>query len=305
MSIVITGACGFIGKNLVKSLNEDGFTDIVIIDRINSIPRLESLKYAEFLTPDLFRIHKGDVLVHLGATTSTTSSDQWEMLTNNFVYSTNIIKQAYEHNCRVIYASTAGVYGNGTDFTDQDDYDHVRLMNPITEYAKSKQLLDMWNLHKGKKAVGLRFFNVWGNYEQHKGPMESLVSKKFNEIKAGIPQKLYFHPTQMLARDFIYAKDVVKIIKKFITSDVTGLYNVGTGIALSWHELLTNYFEVFGNHAIIDPIEFPKDREENYQFYTKADTTKLLQLDFMKDYEFYHVYDALKDFVHDREHCTP
>lgn len=301
MRIVITGACGFIGKNLVKSLNEIGFTDIVIVDRLNSILRLDGLKYSEFFTPDLITFKEGDVLVHLGATTSTTSDDLWEMTNNNFTYSTKIMKDAFEKGCRVIYASTAGVYGNGTDFTDSDDYDHIRLMKPITPYAQSKQLLDMWNIYKGKKAAGLRFYNVWGNYEQHKGPMESLVSKKFHEIKAGIPQQLYFHSTQTLARDFIYAKDVVKIIKKFISSDVTGVFNVGTGIALSWHELLTNYFEVFGNPAIIDPVEFPKDRESNYQFYTKSDNTKLLSLDFMKDYQFYHVYDALKDYIHDRE----
>ncbi len=301
MRIVITGACGFIGKNLVKSLNYQGIYNIAIVDRVNSIERLSGLNYTEFFTPDLITFKKDDVLVHLGATTSTTSNDLLEMLSNNFNYSVKIMNEAMLNGCRIIYASTAGVYGNETNFTDSDDYEQVQSLKPITPYAQSKLFLDMWNIRNGKNAVGLRFFNVWGNYEQHKGAMESLVSKKFHEIKAGLPQKLYFHETKTLARDFIYVKDVVKIIKKFIFSDVNGIFNVGTGISLSWHELLTNYFEVFGNPAIIDPIEFPKERENNYQFYTKSDNAKLLSLDFMKDYQFYHIHDALKDYVYDRE----
>lgn len=301
MRIVITGAGGFIGQNLLKYLNDVHFQKIVAVDTVDAIPRLSHLTYDEFFTPNLITFSEGDVLVHLGACTDTMEIDEDFIKKNNLDYSTNIIKDALSKGCRVIYASSAGVYGNETNFIDSDNYDNIEKLNPTTPYARSKQFLDMWNIKNGNKCVGLRFFNVWGDREQHKGRMESIISKKYHEIKVGIPQQLYFHPNRTFSRDFIYVKDVVKIIMGFIHSDATGIYNVGTGISLPWHELISNYFEVFGNAAIIEPIEFPKDRESNYQFYTKSDNTKLLSLDFMKEYEFYHIQDALKDFIHERQ----
>ena len=304
MRVVVTGAAGFIGQNLIKYMNRMGFDRIVAVDEIDSIPRLAGLFYEEFYTPDIVIFKEGDVLVHLGACTDTMNTDADFMRANNFVYSTKLIKKAWEMNCRVIYASSAGVYGNKEEFTDSNDYDHIRLLEPSTIYGKSKQLLDMWNIHNGNKCIGLRFFNVWGDREQHKGRMESIISKKYYEIKEGLSQQLYYHPAKTLSRDFIYVKDVVKIIENFIYSGAAGIYNVGTGISLPWNELITNYFEVFGNVAIIEPVEFPKDRAANYQFFTKSDNTKLLTVEFMKDYQFYHIQDALKDFIHERESKT-
>lgn len=301
MRIVITGAAGFIGQNLIKYLNEEGFHRIVVVDTVESIPRLNGLIYEEFFTPDLITFQEGDVLVHLGAHTDTMETDETVIMHNNFFYSTDLIRKAWEKGCRVIYASSAGVYGNSDCFNDDEDLCAIEDLKPTTPYAKSKKSLDWWNVATGTRCVGLRFFNVWGDREQHKGRMESIVSKQYHEIKEGLPQRLYFHPDKTFSRDFIYVKDVVKIIIGFIHSNVVGIYNVGTGISLPWHELITNYFEVFGNPAIIEPVEFPKDRENNYQFYTKSDNTKLLNLDFMKDYEFYHIQDALKDFIYERE----
>jgi ADP-L-glycero-D-manno-heptose 6-epimerase len=301
MRIVITGAAGFIGQNLIKHLNSIGFTRIVAVDTVQSIPRLTGLVYEEFFTPDIVDFQKEDVLVHLGANTDTMETDVEAIIQNNYRYSMQLIIKALGKGCRVIYASSAGVYGNDTDFTDSEDFDTICKLNPTTTYARSKQHLDIWNLAIGTKCASLRFFNVFGDREQHKGRMESIVSKKYYEIKEGLPQQLYFHPAKTFSRDFIYVKDVVKIIIGFIHSDAVGIYNVGTGISLTWHELMTNYFEVFGKPAIIEPVEFPKERESNYQFYTKSDNTKLLSLDFMKNYEFYHNHAALKDFIHERQ----
>lgn len=301
MRIVITGAAGFIGQNLLKYLNDSHFKKIVAVDTVEAIPRLSHLDYEEFSTPDLITFKEEDILVHLGACTSTLETDKDFIKKNNIDYSIKIMKDALLKGCKVIYASSAGVYGNETNFTDSEIYEDIENLKPTTLYAQSKQLLDMWNVKNGNKCVGLRFFNVWGDREQHKGRMESIVSKKYYEIKDRITQKLYFHPDKIFSRDFIYVKDVIKIIMGFIHSKVTGIYNVGTGISLPWHELITNYFEVLGNPAIIEPVEFPKERESNYQFYTKSDNTKLLSLDFMKDYQFYHIQDALKDYIHERE----
>lgn len=301
MRIVVTGAFGFIGQNLLKYLNSINFKRVVAVDTIEAINRAKDLVYEEFFTPNLITFFEGDCLIHLGACTDTMETDENFIKKNNIDYSIKIIKEALSKGCRVVYASSAGVYGNETNFIDSDNYADIKSLNPTTPYAMSKQSLDMWNIKNGNKCVGLRFFNVFGDREQHKGRMESIVSKKYDEIKAGIYQQLYFHPNKTFSRDFIYVKDVVKIIIGFIHSDVTGIYNVGTGVSLPWHELITNYFEVFGNPAIIEPIEFPKDRESNYQFYTKSDNTKLLSLDFMKDYKFYHIQDALKDFIHERQ----
>lgn len=303
MRIVITGGCGFIGMNLIKYLNDKLFFNILISDYSEFHSRLDEFRYADVTTPDKLReeLREGDVLVHLGAITSTTETNSELLMNNNFNYSVGLINMALLKKVRVIYASSAGVYGNGDTFKDTETIKEMKSLRPTTWYAESKLYLDKFNVGTGKRSLGLRFFNVWGDREQHKGNMESIISKKYYEIEAGIPQQLYFHPTKTLSRDFIYVKDVVNIIGKFIENDITGIYNVGTGISMTWNELITNYFEVVGNEAIIEPVEFPKDRESNYQFFTKADITKLLALDCMKDYQFYHIQDALKDFINDRE----
>jgi ADP-L-glycero-D-manno-heptose 6-epimerase len=306
MRIVITGGCGFIGMNLLKHLNNKMFFNIIVSDYVEFHSRLDGFRYAKITTPnklkdEILELEKGDILIHLGANTSTVETEHGQIMNNNFNYSAGLFCRALSKGIRIIYASSAGVYGNGNSFKDTENIKEMKSLNPATWYARSKLYLDKWNIATGTRCLGLRFFNVWGDYEQHKGNMESIISKKYYEIKAGIPQKVYFHPTKTLSRDFIYVKDVVNIIAKFIYNDITGIYNVGTGVSLPWNELLTNYFEVVGNEAIIEPTEFPKDRESNYQFYTKADTTKLLSLDCMKDYQFYHIQDALKDFTHDRE----
>jgi ADP-L-glycero-D-manno-heptose 6-epimerase len=305
MKYVITGAAGFIGSNLIKYFNELGIFNIVAIDTIDAWPRILDLNYDCFLSPDRFLISEGDVLIHLGACTDTQETNVEYIMNNNFTYSTNIIEQALAKNCRVIYASSAGVYGNGSNFADSEYFDDVAWLSPTTPYARSKQHLDLWNIATGivaggMKCTGLRFFNVWGDREQHKGRMESLVSSKYNEIIEGKPQRLFSHPTKKLSRDFIYVKDVVKIIHRFASSQKTGIFNVGTGISTTWHELVNNYFDAVGKSAIIEEVEFPKEREDNYQFFTQSDNTKLLGLEFMKNYRFYSLPEAFKDFIHER-----
>jgi ADP-L-glycero-D-manno-heptose 6-epimerase len=301
---LITGACGFIGSTLIQHLNGRGITDIVAIDKLVNanlcgLQITMFLHYSQPLTPAIMK--GGDVLIHLGACTDTQETDAKFVMEHNFSYSTQLITAAIERGCRVIYASSAGVYGNEDYFSDSEDLADFKHLKPATIYAESKKRLDAWKLTQRMPCAALRFFNVWGERERLKGRMESIVSKRYADISAGMTIPLYRHPLRPLSRDFIYVKDVVKVIERMAAHQVDGIFNVGTGSSITWDTLITTYATVLGVVPAIRFIDMPTERGDNYQYYSKSDSRKLLGLTCMQGFSFMPLDGALSDFVQERK----
>ena len=310
--IIVTGAAGFIGSCLVSRLNEEGHEDLLLVDDFsneNKNHNLEGKKYIdridreEFL--EWFSEHAKEIKVvfHIGARTDTTEFDKSIFDKLNLNYSKAIWKVCTEFQIPLIYASSAATYGLG-EFGYEDDHAIVSKLKPLNPYGESKNDFDKWVLNQKTFPphwYGLKFFNVYGPNEFHKGRMASVIFHAFNQISTSAAMKLFrshnpdYKDGEQL-RDFIYVKDVIEVClflsKKLPTS---GLYNLGTGKARSFLDLAKNTFKAMQKEENISFVDTPIDIRDKYQYFTEANMTKLKNAGYKKD--FYSLEDGITDYV--------
>lgn len=280
--IIVTGAAGFIGSVLVGFLNSMNINEILCVDRMRNQEKYKNLigkdiidivspeKMFEYIEENHLHI---DAIVHLGACSSTTEENMDFLLDNNYRFSKQIYHWCELNNVRLIYASSASTYGLGEKGYD----DSILDLKQLNKYGYSKQLFDLWQIkqNKIKQCVGLKFFNVYGPNEYHKITMSSLILKFYNEIKAGGYVNI-FGKDGTQARDFVYVFDVVKVIWFFIqNANVSGIFNVGTGEASEFNDIAKVIFDELNMPIDIRYVSMPDYLVNIYQWYTKANISKL------------------------------
>ena len=294
--LLVTGGAGFIGSNLVAGLNEAGRADIVVNDVLGDGGKWRNLgkrQVADVVPPgELMRWLDGrrlDAVVHLGAISDTTASDGDLVLATNFRLSLKLLDWCTASRTRFIYASSAATYGDGNESFD-DDWSPatLRRLRPMNLYAFSKHLFDLAVADRFAQGAGLppqwaglKFFNVFGPNEYHKGEMMSLVAKRFEAVKAGTPVRLFKSHRDGIAdgeqkRDFIYVDDTVAVIRWMLeTPSVSGIFNVGTGTARSFRDLISAMFRAIDRSPNIEYIDMPPAIRGQYQYFTQAKVENL------------------------------
>lgn len=309
--IVLTGGSGFIGSGVLRLLNDRGWKNIIVVDNLGTSDKWKNLVGKRFLDAlhkdDLFEWLQGrerdiEAFIHLGACSSTVEQNANYLLDNNFRFSVQLAEYALEHEHRFIYASSAATYGDGSlGFSDQ----HATLekYHPLNMYGFSKHLFDLWLKDQGvlDKVVGLKYFNVFGPNEYHKGRMCSAIVKmvpdalrtgRIRLFKSSDPEK-YKDGDQV--RDFIYVKDAAKMTAQFLESHQNGIFNVGTGKVQTWNQLAKAVIAALDRPVEIEYIEMPDDLVGKYQNYTCANMEKTKALGLLEP-EF-TLEDAVKDYV--------
>jgi len=286
--IIVTGGAGFIGSAIVWRLNQLGENKIIIVDELGTDDKwknLVSLKFDDFVHKDDFisMILERDIpfeissIIHMGANSSTTEKDADHLYSNNYLYTKELARYCLEKNIRFIYASSAATYGDGSLGFD-DDENKLESLRPLNMYGYSKQLFDLWAKRNRAfdKIVGLKYFNVYGPNEYHKGDMRSVVHKAFEQIRDTGKVRLFkslnpkYKDGEQL-RDFIYIKDAVDITLFFLDKpNINGLFNLGTGRARTWNDLVTAIFNSLNKQINIEYIDLPEHLREKYQYFTEA-----------------------------------
>jgi ADP-L-glycero-D-manno-heptose 6-epimerase len=311
--IIVTGAAGFIGRNVVAELNRRGHENLLLVDKLGTDEKwsnLVGLRFEDILSPDDFLKNvKADVVpksaacIHLGACSATTEKDADFLLENNYRYTRDLCEWSLKQGVRFVYASSAATYGNGSlGYSDEDAL--MPKLYPLNIYGHSKHLFDLWALKSGllDQIVGLKYFNVYGPYEDHKGSMRSLVQKAYHQIKKNGYIELFksYHPDFRdgeQKRDFIYVRDAVNVTLHFTLEDskTGGLFNCGTGDARTWIDLAKALFAAMGATPDIRFIEMPEILRGKYQYFTQADATKLKQAGYTKP--FMSLEEGVSDYV--------
>lgn len=289
--LVVTGAAGFVGSNLVAELNRRGYDHLLLVDNLGTDGKwrnLVGLRFEDIIDPDSFlnylqsdKLHDIDAILHLGACSSTTERDADYLLRNNYHYTRSVCEWSLRNNARFVYASSAATYGDGSN--GYSDAAPLWTLKPLNMYGYSKHLVDLWAEANGHfcNIVGLKYFNVFGPCEDHKGDMRSMVNKAYAQIRNTGKVQLFksYRPDyadgeQM--RDFIYIKDAIDVTLHFLEHrSVGGLFNCGTGKARSWKDLMKAVFEAMGIESHIEFVDMPEAIRGNYQYFTQADTSKL------------------------------
>ena len=308
--LIVTGGAGFIGSCIVRSLNNIGRNDIIIVDDIGETEKwlnLRNKRYITYIHKSLFLAHlpsltQVEAIIHMGAQSSTTERDFDYLWHNNFEYTKALWCYCADHQIPFIYASSAATYGGGeVGFDDTIDIDHLR---PLNAYGYSKQLFDLWVKHQAKtfppQYAGLKFFNVYGPNEYYKESMASMVFHGFNQIRESGEIRLFKsydsrYPDGGQLRDFVYVKDICQVIIWLLKSGVSGLFNVGTGEARSFKDLAEATFLALQTNPNIRYIEMPEHLKEKYQYYTKAELASLRSAGY--HYPFHSLEDGIKDYV--------
>ncbi len=294
--IVVTGGAGFIGSAFIWKLNKEGIDDIIVVDELGESDKWRNLvkrQYADYLHKDDFlKMILAEklpfnvrALIHMGACSATTERDADYLMENNYRYTCRLAAWAMKQNVRFIYASSAATYGNGAlGFSDTDD--QTRTLQPINMYGYSKQLFDLWMLRRKAehKIVGVKFFNVFGPQEYHKEDMTSVVYKAFHQIREQGKVRLFkshrpdFGDGEQV-RDFVYVKDCVNVLWWLLKNrEVNGIFNLGTGRARTWNDLVTAVFATLDMKPEIEYIEMPPAIRDQYQYFTEAKMDKLKQV---------------------------
>lgn len=309
--IVLTGGAGFIGSNFLKTLNNKGITDVLVVDHLGSSNKWKNLQgkaFSNFINKSEFRLKlldgkyegKIDAIVHLGACSATTESDADYLFDNNYSYSIDLAEFAIRNNIQFVYASSAATYGNGENGYSDAEFNSLK---PLNGYGFSKHLFDQWVLRNGydKVFVGLKFFNVFGPNEYHKGTMSSMVFKSYNQIVSTGKVQLFRSNTKEYSdggqmRDFIYVKDACKVMLQFLSNkSITGIFNLGTGKARSWNDLANSVFLALCLEPKIEYIDMPESLINQYQNFTEADMSKINNS--FIDFTPTSLEDAVKDYV--------
>ncbi len=312
--ILVTGGAGFIGSALVHALNQRGCENILITDcfgRDDKWKNLRALRFDDCLPADRFfsNIEKtpdfyGDfsAVFHLGACSSTTETDVGYLLENNYGYTVRISKWALLRGSRFVYASSAATYGDGSRGLD-DKNENISIYRPLNPYGYSKQLFDVYAQREGllPKIVGIKYFNVFGPNEYHKGDMRSLICKAYDQVtNTGVIQLFKSYRPEYQdgeqKRDFIYIRDAIDMTLHLASCPAAnGLFNVGAGVARSWLDLVKAIFAALEIPPNIKFIEMPESLRSQYQYYTLADISKIRSTGFSRPTT--SLEDAIREYV--------
>jgi ADP-L-glycero-D-manno-heptose 6-epimerase len=333
--IIVTGGAGFIGSALIAALNKRQINDILVVDELacdNKWKNLQNLSFTDYVEKDDFlemvvenKLSSIEAVFHIGACTSTTETNASYLIKNNYEYTKLLAQWATDNSIRFIYASSAATYGDGSaGFCD--DEEKIDKLRPLNMYGYSKHLFDLWARRAGllKKIVGLKYFNVFGPNEYHKGDMRSFVLKAFEQINATGKVRLFKSYKPEYAdgeqlRDFIYVKDAVDMTLFFLDNPKTaGLFNIGSGKARTWNDLAKAVFDAMGSpreinlnrqnykasvesgisrgkKPKIEYIDMPESIRNQYQYFTQAEVAKLHKAGCNK--QTASLKDAIKDYV--------
>jgi len=294
--LLVTGGAGFIGSNVVAGLNEAGRADIAVCDELGTGDKWRNLAkrqladtVAPLALPAWLDQRKLDAVIHLGAISDTTATDADLVVETNFRLSLRLLDWCTKNRTPFIYASSAATYGAGTDgFGDDWSPAALRRFKPMNLYGWSKHLFDLALVERVRQGAplppqwaGLKFFNVFGPNEYHKGEMMSLVAKRFEDARSGKPVRLFKSHRNGIAdgeqkRDFIYVDDAVAVVRWLLeTPAVSGIFNVGTGVARSFRDLVVAMFRALGKPANIEYIDMPPAIRDQYQYFTQAEIENL------------------------------
>jgi ADP-L-glycero-D-manno-heptose 6-epimerase len=313
--IVITGATGFIGSNIVADFNEQGRTDLLLVDDLGSQGKWKNIAKRRFLNlmdyRDLLSIGQQlrnvEAVFHMGANSSTTSVDGDEILRVNLHASMHWWKWCTEHKVPLFYASSAATYGDGTQgFVDDQSPQALDRLRPLNLYGWSKHQFDKWAVERAAEGyappqwAGLKFFNVYGPNEYHKADMRSLVAKNTALIQRGDVIKLfkshkdgYVDGGQL--RDFVYVKDCTAFMLNLLKNKTaSGIFNVGTGKARTFYDLMQAIGAALGKSVNVEYVEMPENIRHNYQYFTQASVDKIMAA---SSGDFYSVEDGVLDYV--------
>ena len=310
--IVVTGAAGFIASFFVQKLNQEGYEDVVLVDDFSIVSKKanwENLTYCEKIHRDQFfswleeNEKQIQFVFHLGARTDTAELDTAILDELNLNYSQQLWRLCVKYGLPLVYASSAATYGTG-EHGFVDKHELVKKLKPLNHYGVSKNKFDKWILSEVKRPyfwAGLKFFNVYGPNENHKGRMASVVWHTFNQVSETGAMKLFrshnedYKDGEQL-RDFIYVKDVAEVLYFFMHHRKdSGLYNLGTGKARTFLDLATATFSAMGKKSNISFIDTPEDIREKYQYFTEADIDKLRAIGY--ETEFTSLEEGVKDYI--------
>jgi ADP-L-glycero-D-manno-heptose 6-epimerase len=311
-NIVVTGAAGFIGSCLTGFLNDKGFENLILVDEFHSpdkFPNLESKKFIAKVERDDFfdwisvQKIRVDFFFHIGARTDTAEFDYSIHRKLNLEYSQLVWQYCSEHQIPLVYASSAATYGAG-EFGYTDDHEIIESLQPLNPYGISKNEFDKWALKQPDQPpfwAGLKFFNVYGPNEYHKGRMASVIFHGFRQIKKTGEVKLFksyrpdFKDGQQL-RDFVYVKDLLQICYWLMENrPASGIYNLGTGIARTFEDLVKSSFAGLDLPPRIAYIDMPEDIRDKYQYFTEANMHKLRDAGYTD--AFYSLEEGVDDYV--------
>jgi ADP-L-glycero-D-manno-heptose 6-epimerase len=310
--IVVTGGAGFIGSAIVWRLNQLGNDNILIVDELGIDEKwknLTSLKFADYMNKWEFldKIESGidfniEAIIHMGANSSTTEKDADHLIENNYEYTKSLAQYSIKNNIRFIYASSAATYGDGSLGFD-DNENGIQNLRPLNMYGYSKQLFDLWSIRNGlsDKIAGVKYFNVYGPNEYHKGDMRSVVDKAYDQINETGRVKLFMSENPLYKdgeqkRDFIYIKDAVEMTLFFLfNKDKNGIFNVGSGKARTWNALVKSIFNAIGKPINIDYVELPDHLKTKYQYFTEANISKIKKAGYT--HSLFSLEDGVTDYV--------
>ena len=294
--LLVTGGAGFIGSNVVAALNEAGRADVAVCDVLGHGSKWRNLakrQLADIVPPSELPAwlsgRRLDAMIHLGAISETTATDGDLVIETNFRLSMLLLDWCTANATPFIYASSASTYGDGAQgFRDDDSVSGLKTLRPMNLYGWSKHLFDTAvaeRAARGEKLppqwVGLKFFNVFGPNEYHKGTMMSVLARRFDDLKAGRPVQLFKSHREGIAdgdqrRDFIYVEDVVRVMMWLLASpSVSGIFNVGTGKARSFKDMMLAAYAALGAHPNIQYVEMPESIRGSYQYFTQSDVDRL------------------------------
>ena len=299
--IIVTGAAGFIGSNLVRKLNDEGFKDIVLVDDFSNDEKNKNFKGKQFSQ----KVHRDELfkwinlnqkfiqfVFHIGARTDTAEFDMAIFDKLNYGYSQKLWKKCIEFGLPMVYASSAATYGGG-EFGYDDDHELIEQLKPLNPYGESKNNFDKWAINQVQQPyfwAGLKFFNVYGPNEYHKKRMASVIYHSFNQISSSGKMKLFkshkpaFKDGEQL-RDFIYVKDLVDVLFFFMHHrEDSGIYNLGTGKARTFLDLTKSTFKAMSVNENIEFIDTPIDIRDKYQYFTEANMKKLRSIGYEKPF---------------------
>ncbi|HEX3624184.1 MAG TPA: ADP-glyceromanno-heptose 6-epimerase [Verrucomicrobiae bacterium] len=290
--VLVTGGAGFIGSALVWALNRQGCEDIVVCDILGTSEKwrnLTPLRFTDYVEGDVLlpRLQSGvlgkfDLVLHMGACSATTERDASYLIRNNYEFTKDLAIWTLGAKTRFVYASSAATYGDGSAGMEDGAAD-IEPLRPLNMYGYSKQLFDLYARREGilKNIVGLKYFNVYGPNEDHKGDMRSLVHKSFAQVKKEGVIKLFKsyrkdYEDGKQKRDFLYIKDAVAMTLHLATNKkANGLFNIGSGAARTWVDLANSVFAALDKKPVIEFIDMPDAIRDKYQYFTQADTSRL------------------------------